>query len=191
MKIGIREILLIVLMLGVIVGSHLFAFSRADMKRRELRADIRKWDKELADVDLLTAGVEDMNLKAADLQHQIEFFRSRLPQERMMDKILDELSNIASENSLKTKTIKPLKIERSPGYSEQPIQMSMSGDFAGYYQFLLQLERLPRVTRVMQMTLHKNQRDGEVTADMTLSVYFEPSAGDPMSPMTGMTAMAQ
>jgi len=191
MKIGIREILLIVLMLGVIVGSHLFAFSRADMKRRELRADIRKWDKELADVDLLTAGVDDMNAKAADLQHQIEFFRSRLPAERMMDKILDELSNIASENNLKTKTIKPLKIERSPGYSEQPIQMSMSGDFAGYYQFLLQLERLPRVTRVMQMTLHKNQRDGEVTADMTLSVYFEPSSGDPMSPVTGMTAMAQ
>jgi len=161
-------------------------------QRKALRADIRVKKKALADLMVATAGVDDLNRKAGELEHAIEFFRSKLPQEREMDKILDELSNIASENNLKTKTIKPLKIERSPGYSEQPIQMSLSGDFGGYYQFMLQLERLPRVTRVMQMTLHKNQRDGEVTADMTLSVYFEPSVGDaPAMPFAGMTASAQ
>ena len=61
----------------------------------------------------MTAGIDDLNNKAADLQRAIEFFKSKLPQEREMDKILDELSNIAAENSLKTKTIKPLKIERA------------------------------------------------------------------------------
>jgi type IV pilus assembly protein PilO len=193
MKIGIREILFVLLMLGVLAGSYVFAFSRADLQRKALRADIRLKKKALADLMVATAGIDDVNRKTEDLQHAIEFFKSKLPQEREMDKILDEVSNIAAENSLKTKTIKPLKIERSPGYSEQPIQMSLSGDFGGYYQFLLQLERLPRVTRVMQMSLHKNQRDGEVTADMTLTIYFEPSVGEstPAMPFTGLSASAQ
>lgn len=181
MKIGVRELLFLVLMLGVLGGSYVFAFSRADLDRKALRADIRTKKKALADLMVATAGVDDLNRKAADLQKAIEFFKSKLPQEREMDKILDELSNIAGENNLKTRTIKPLKIERAPGYSEQPISMSLSGDFGGFYQFLLQLERLPRVTRVMQMVVHKNQRDGEVTADLTLSVYFEPSVGQPNS----------
>ena len=191
MKIGIREILFVLVMLGILAGSYVFAFSRADVERKALREDTRLKQKALAELTVATAGVDDLKRKAGELQQAIEFFKSKLPQEREMDKILDELSNIAYENNLKTKTIKPLKIERSPGYSEQPISMSLSGDFGGVYQFLLQLERLPRVTRVMQMSLHKNQRDGEVTADMTLSVYFEPSVGDPSSPIIGLTASAQ
>lgn len=142
-----------------------------------MRADTRIKRKALVDLGVATAGIDDLNHKAKDLAKAIEFFKSKLPQEREMDKILDELSNIASENDLKTRTIKPLKIERSVGYSEQPIQLSLSGEFGGFYQFMLQLERLPRVTRVMQMQLHKNQKDGEVTADITLSVYFEPAVG--------------
>ena len=184
MKIGLREILFLLIMLCVLGGSYVFAFSRPDLERKALRADIQQKRKALADLTVATAGIDDLNNKAADLQRAIEFFKSKLPQEREMDKILDELSNIAAENSLKTKTIKPLKIERAPGYSEQPISMSMSGDFGGFYQFLLQLERLPRVTRVMQMNVHKNQRDGEVTADLTLSVYFEPSVGQTSDTLT-------
>jgi Tfp pilus assembly protein PilO len=62
-----------------------------------------------------------------------------------------------------------------PNYSELPIQMSLSGDFNGFYSFLLQLEKLPRITRVTQMKLEKiNDHDGEATANITLSIFFEP-----------------
>ena len=61
------------------------------------------------------------------------------------------------------------------GYSEQPIEMSLSGDFNGFYEFLLQLEKLRRLTRVTQMDLTKiTDRDGEMQAQMTLSIFFEP-----------------
>jgi hypothetical protein len=40
---------------------------------------------------------------------------------------------------------------------------------------MLQLEKLPRITRVTQMKLQKlNERDGEATAQITLSIFFEP-----------------
>ena len=52
------------------------------------------------------------------------------------------------------------------------------GDFNGFYAFLLQLEKLPRITRVSQMKLEKiSERDGEMTAQLTLSIFFEPETG--------------
>ena len=39
----------------------------------------------------------------------------------------------------------PDKPEIGPSYCELPIQMSLSGDFNGFYSFLLQLEKLPRI----------------------------------------------
>jgi hypothetical protein len=55
--------------------------------------------------------------------------------------------------------------------------MNLAGDFKGFYAFLLQLEKLPRITRVSQMKLEKiDDREGEMTAQMTLSIFFEPEA---------------
>jgi Tfp pilus assembly protein PilO len=99
-----------------------------------------------------------------------------------VDKILKEVWQMAEANSLQTKTVKTLKSERGPNYSEQPIQMNLAGDFNGFYAFLLQLEKLPRITRVSQMKLEKiDERDGEMTAQMTLSIFFEPDAGSTAS----------
>ena len=125
-----------------------------------------------------TAGIDDLNRKIDELQQAINFFESKLPQEKEIDKILKEVSQMAEANSLQTKTIKTLKSERGANYSEQPIQMSLRGDFNGFYSFLLQLEKLPRITRVTQMNLQKiNDRDGEMQAQMTLSIFFEPDTG--------------
>ncbi len=56
--------------------------------------------------------------------------------------------------------------------------MSLQGNFNGFYSFLLQLEKLQRITRVTQMDLQKiNDRDGEMTAALTLSIFFEPDTG--------------
>ena len=48
------------------------------------------------------------------------------------------------------------------------------GNFNGFYTFLLQLEKLPRITRITNLTLQKLQdKDGEMQASMTLSIFFE------------------
>ena len=53
--------------------------------------------------------------------------------------------NLAEQNRLATKTIRTMKSQRGSAYSELPIEMNLSGDFAGFYEFMLQLERLPRL----------------------------------------------
>ena len=178
MKFGIRELILVSAMIGLLVCSYFFVFTKANAKREKLKAETTAWRKELANLDAKTAGIDNIGRKIEELQKAIQFFEKKLPQEREVDKILKEVWQMAEANSLQTKTVKTLKNERGPNYSEQPIQMNLAGDFNGFYAFLLQLEKLPRITRVSQMKLEKiNERDGEMTAQLTLSIFFEPETG--------------
>ena len=96
-----------------------------------------------------------MNVKIDELSSAIKFFEQKLPQEKDVGDILQQVWDMAKTNSLQSKTVKPDKAETGPNYSELPIQMSLSGDFKGFYAFLQQLERMPRITRVTNMALSK------------------------------------
>src|SRR5437773_5750998 len=182
MKFGIREIIFVLVMLGLLGSTNYFVFSKSNKRKAERLADIRARQQALGNLQQATAGIDDLNHKIDELQKAITFFESKLPQEREVDKILKEVWQMAEANSLQTKTIKTLKSERGPSYSEQPIQMSLAGDFNGFYSFLLQLEKLPRITRVTQMNLTKiSDRDGEMQAQLTLSIFFEPDSGSTAS----------
>lgn len=175
MRFGLRELIFVIAMIGLLACSYFLVFQKADEKRLQLKADVENKQRALANLRQATAGIEDMGKKIDELQKAIEFFESKLPQEKEVDKILKEVWQMAEANSLQTKTVKTMKAERASGYSEQPIQMSLAGDFNGFYSFLLQLEKLPRITRVTGMNLQKiDQREGEMTASVTLSIFFEP-----------------
>jgi type IV pilus assembly protein PilO len=175
MKFGIRELILVCAMCGLLVCSYLFVFKKANAKRDDLKQEVAAKQHALLGLNQATAGIDDLGRKIDELQRAITFFESKLPQEKEIDKILREISQMADANSLQTKTVKMLKSERGPSYSEQPISVSLSGDFNGFYSFLLQLEKLSRITRVTQMKLEKlDERDGEMQAQMTLSIFFEP-----------------
>jgi Tfp pilus assembly protein PilO len=178
MRFGIRELIFVALMLGLLASTWIFVFKKADARRASKLNDIDQWDKQLTNLRRASSGIDDMGRKIAELQRAIDFFASKLPAAKEMDKVLTEVSQMADANSLQSKTVKSLKTERGSSYSEQSIQMSLSGDFNGFYSFLLQLEKLPRITRVTNMNLQKiNDRDGEMQAQLTLSIFFEPDTG--------------
>ena len=178
MKFGIREIIFVLVMLGLLGSTNYFVFSKSNKRKAERLAEIRQRQTALSNLQAATAGIDDLNRKIDELQKAITFFESKLPQEKEVDKILKEVWQMAEANQLQTKTIKTMRSERGPSYSEQPIQMSLAGDFNGFYSFLLQLEKLQRITRVTNMTLTKiSDRDGEMQAQLTLSIFFEPDTG--------------
>jgi type IV pilus assembly protein PilO len=179
MKFGIREIIFVGLMVALLAGTYIFVFSKTNAKRQALRDDIAAKQRMLADLHAATAGIEDMNAKIDELSHAIDFFEKKLPKEKDVGDMLPQFWDMAKTNSLQSKTVTPDKPDIGPSYCELPIQMSLSGDFNGFYSFLLQLEKLPRITRITNLNLQKiNDHDGEATAQLTLSIFFEPDQGN-------------
>jgi type IV pilus assembly protein PilO len=177
MRFGLRELIFVALIIGLATASA-FVLQKSIDKKNRLAAEVESKRKELNDLKQATAGIEDVGRKTAELKQAIMFFESKLPQEKEIDKILKEVWQIAEANSLQTKTVKTLKTERAANYSEQPIEMTLAGEFNGFYSFLLQLEKLPRITRVTSMNLSKiTDKDGQMQAKLTLSIFFEPDTG--------------
>src|SRR5690242_8100504 len=177
MKFGLRELLMVKVMLGLLAGTWFMILAPNDKRRADMLREKETKQKALVNLRESTAGIDDLGHKIDELQRAIAFFESKLPQEKEVDKILKEVWQMAEQNSLVTRTVKTERSQRGPNYSEQPITMALSGDFNGFYSFLLQLEKLPRITRVTQMKLEKiNDHDGQMQAQITLSIFFDPGS---------------
>jgi Tfp pilus assembly protein PilO len=166
MKFGIQGVMFVIAIMALLAGGFVLC-NKENQLKMELSADTDKKQRVLNDLDR----------KIAELQQAVNFFESKLPQAKEVDSVLKEVWQRAESNSLQIKTIKTPKAKRGAKYSEQEMNMSLSGNFNGFYTFLLQLEKLPRLTRVQKMGLTKiNERDGDMQAEMTLTIYFEPDS---------------
>ncbi|HWB53588.1 MAG TPA: type 4a pilus biogenesis protein PilO [Tepidisphaeraceae bacterium] len=179
MKFGLRDMVLVGVLLAMLAGSYVFIFQKMNARRQMLLAETHQEEQTLQNVHQATQGVDDLSRKIGEMQKAIKFFQSRLPAEREVDRILKEVWQMAGANDLKTETVKTLRSDYNADYSEQPIQMTLTGNFDGFYSFLQQLERLDRITRVTQMKLQRiDGANGQMHAELTLSIFFTPSASD-------------
>lgn len=178
MKLGLREILFVAAMIGLLAASYFLVFTKQDVKRAEKMKQRDAKRAALSQLDMAKLEVQDVDKKIKELQAATAFFESKLPQAKEMDKVLKEIWQLADANGLRTQTVKTPRSQKMSGYSEQTLELNLAGDFKGFYEFMLQLEKLPRLTKVTKMNLTKiTDKDGEMQASMTMSIYFEPDTG--------------
>ena len=178
MKFGVRELIFVAVMLGLLGSSYFLVFTKANAKRAGLEVEIDRKKKALSDLQTARAGIDDLKKKIDELQAAISFFEGKLPEHGQMDKVLEQVTKLATDNGLEQRTFKSGKTQQAANYSEQQIEMTLAGDFEGFYVYLQQLEKFERLTRVTHMDLTKmNERDGAMEAKVTLSIFFEPDNG--------------
>lgn len=178
MKFGARELLFLVVMVGLLFSAWYFVFKNADERIAGYNADTNEKRAKLAEVKAAMMRIQDMGKRIDDMQQQIRKIEDALPRER-------ETGNIVRQIDMQARSFKLLQVagmraappEKASNYWELPVKLQMKGDFKSYYEFLLKMERLTRITRINQMKLSKvNEHDGSMTADLTLSIYYSPDA---------------
>jgi len=177
MKLGIREFAVFVLLLGVLAGAYVLGFSRLQQQQVALRADIQTKRATLEDLRTTAAAAKEIGQQLDRLSTSLDYFEQRLPRQKEVDQILQEIWKLAEANSLSTKSVRPMKIERGPRCSEQPIELMFEGYYPGFNKFMKNLEALNRITRVTQMSLIRVDRsDAPMKIKMTLIIFYEPDA---------------
>jgi Tfp pilus assembly protein PilO len=190
MKFGIRELIFVAVMLGLLGSSYFLVFTKANAKRAGLEVEIDRKKKALSDLQNARVGIDDLKKKIDELQAAIVFFEGKLPEHGQMDKVLEQVTKLATDNGLEQRTFKSGKTQQAANYSEQQIEMTLAGDFNGFYVYLQQLEKFERLTRVTKMDLTKmNERDGAMEAKLTLSIFFEPDGGGSGSDATATASV--
>lgn len=135
---------------------------------------IRARRAELVKVQRVVSRISDLKQEIKRLEDALAFFEDRLPEEREIDVILREVWLTADSNSLSPRRIQTDRPENHPRYNTQPITMTLEGGFGRFYEFLLGLERLPRITKVRQMQITKSPtQEGVVEADLLMDIFCE------------------
>ena len=135
-----------------------------DTKEDELHTNLNK-DQILASVK------QDVNRLLVQLGGA-----KKLPKDDDISGFANDLTRISQETQLN----KPPKYtpnhslpEKGDLFSKYGIQIEVQGNFLNVFNFIRETENLPRLTRVKSIELHPDSvHVGQVTADMTMELYF-------------------
>ena len=175
MRFGVRELVFVLLLLGMPVAAYFFVFQPRNQQIAEARTEIAQKQTKLQQLEAATAAMSDLGEEIEKLSEAIELFEQKLPSQREEQVILKEVWELAARHQLKPKSVRTDKTVETSQYAELPIKMVILGDFDGFYSFLLELEKLQRITRTPTMTLKKlrGNEEGLMQADIVLSIFFE------------------
>ncbi len=175
MRFGLREFIFILLLLGMPVAAYFFVFEPRNQQIAQAQAEINEKAAKLAQLEAATRTIPDLDLEIVKLAEAVEVFEQKLPAEQEVEVILKEVWNLAERHDLKPRSVRTDKTVTNAQYAEMPIKMVIVGNFDGFYSFLLDLERLRRITRMPQMKLKKlTGEEGSMEAEVVLSIYFDP-----------------
>ena len=182
MKVGMREIVFFVILVTTPVAAWWLVLRPNNQQNAKMMAEIEARQAKLQKLNVATATLGDVKTEIAALEDAIQFFRSKLPSEKEMDKVLREVWRLAEANQLTTKSIRTMKdgsgatlTDPAGPYAEQPITVKLEGPFTGFYGFLLAMESQTRIMRLREMKIRKLDKagEGQVAAECQVLVFFE------------------
>ena len=175
MRFGLRELVFILLLLAMPVAANFFVFQPRNSQIAEARAEILEKQTKLRDLEAKTKSMVDLGAEIDRLSEAIVEFEEKLPAQREVEVILKEVWELAATHQLTPKSVRTDKILKTDHYGELPIKLEIIGLFDGFYSFLIDLEKLSRITRMPTMKLKTLLREGEgfMQADVVLSIFFE------------------
>jgi len=176
MRFGIRELIFVLVLVGMPAAAYFFIFQPKNQLQQEARAEIQSKKTKLQSLDQATAKFVDLDQEIVRLRTAIELIEQKLPAGKETYVVVNRVSELALANDLTVVSIKPDKVVSAAQYAELPIRLVIEGDFLAFYDFVKEVERLPRITQVPMMELKKldkKDHEGMMTAEITLSIFFE------------------
>lgn len=178
MRFSTRELILFLAVLLVPIVSYFVIFKPQSANIEHAQSEIQHKKEMLSSLRLETARNEDLREANEAILARIDEMEALLPSDKEIDTIVRQVSSLAIESGLSPPTLKSSKPVPAARFREQPLEMSTGGSFEGFYGFLLALERLPRITRIVDMVIKDTTKDGmEIEAQFTLSIYFQTGEG--------------
>jgi Tfp pilus assembly protein PilO len=200
MRFGFREFIFFLVLLAVPVASYFYVFKPRNLEIERANNEIATKQARLDTLEAVTSKIQDIGLEIERGRESVEMVEAKLPSAQDVEGILEQAWQIARRNALTLVSLKSEKSVPTALYMEQPLKVVMEGQFDGFYQFLLELENLPRITRIFQMKVEKagagtkvgpqpeDLPPGSMRAEFTLSIYFEQQPSSGMSTSTASAA---
>ena len=171
----LRRWMFTAVLLGVPLASYFLVFrpQNAEIARAKAEIEVKRGLPEQVKEE--TARSADLRRANDEMKSAISAIEARLPSDKEMDLVLRDVAHIAARAGLNVPNFRRAEKSLAAGTAmEQPLEVELTGDFDGLYRFLIDIERLPRITRLTDLKIERSDTaDGAMRAEFTLSVYYQ------------------
>jgi len=176
MNSSLRYLIFFVLIAAMGYASWAYMIKPANKRLDEQKEKAASMTAKLQELERATAAAQDLTSQLKKIEEAIEAFESKLPPSSEIHTVLEDVTLIAQRHGLTPKSIRAQKNKDNRGYIEQPLEMELHGNFNSYYAFLLELEKLDRITKIRELKLKKSDREGQTEATFVMSIFFQNAA---------------
>lgn len=178
MSTGLRKTVFFLALIGMAYLGWAYMIKPANAALADQRAELQKNMAKLSELEKVKADTQDLEAQIKQMDEAIKFFENKLPHRSEVHKVLAQVTEIVKKNNLKPKTNKTQSIKSNAGYIELPLKMQLTGGFNSYYAFLLELEKMDRITKIRELEVKEQQeKSGDITADFIVSIFFQDANG--------------
>lgn len=177
---GLRGIILLAAVVGMPVASYFLVFRPQNNEINRARQDVEYTKKLLDKLRAETARNADLEKAIEEIRQNVTAAETRLPSDKEISDVVRQVSDLALQAGLQDPTMKSAKPVQASLYMEQPLEMNIKGDFRSFFVFLANVEKLPRIMRITDFKINRDDKlagtEGVVSdkVDFTLSIYFQP-----------------
>jgi len=174
MGFGGRGFMFLGVLLALPITSYLYVFKPQNVEIDKARKEIEQKEQMLKKLEFATAQTADLERTNKEIAEGIALNEARIPSTKEVDVVLEQVANLARESRLNIPKIKAQPMLSTSKFKEQPLEMTVTGDGDDFYEFLLSIEKLQRITRILDMKLERSKdTNGAIEAQFVLSIYFQ------------------
>ncbi len=160
---------------GATIGVVLLFVAAVHMPRERALQDLRRQigglEQKLTQAQQRCVALTPLTQQVETLRAAAGTFEQRLPQDAQVGLFLQQVAEQLRQAQLSSLEMRPASPVQAARYTELPIRLGFKGTFSNIFTFLGQLESLPRIKRIAELSLAGDIGESGVRADMVLSIF--------------------
>jgi type IV pilus assembly protein PilO len=160
---GVRFGIIAGLGVALAIGYFFLFYQEKNDELKELRAQELELQRKLSEVRSVAANISAFESEIADLEIKLKTALRQLPNEKELEVLLTDISNLGKTAGVEIKSFKRNDEVVHDFYAEVPIQIELEGEFHDIAQFFDLMSKLPRIVNMGALTIGIAREDQEAT----------------------------
>jgi type IV pilus assembly protein PilO len=147
----------------LVIGYFLLFYQEKSNELKNLRAQELELQRKLSEVRSVAANISAFEAEIADLEIKLKTALRQLPNEKELEVLLTDISNLGKTAGVEIKSFKRSEEVIHDFYAEVPIQIELEGEFHDIAQFFDLMSKLPRIVNMGALTISVVGENEEAT----------------------------
>ena len=157
---------------GVILVAYVVLFHQGITHYFSLKAQEKILRGQLGEASTISQALLEFQQAIRKTETSLQSLNKRLPAEKNIDDILQQITQASSETRVTLRLIEPMDVIEGEMYKRLPIKMYVEGAFQDCFSFFRQLESLKRILQLENLKIDKKAGAENITIEMVISAFM-------------------